>query len=271
MTLDRALLAAYLRQRAELGERQVFLDALDRVEAVQLLSGAPSPAGRTRRLPDHGRSSAGFAPAPVSAPAPASAPAPGSVKESAPTYDPVRSLRVLAEDASGCMRCGLAHTRTQVVFGDGTAAADVVVVGEAPGADEDRTGVPFVGRAGKMLDLLLESVGFPRERVYICNVIKCRPPGHRDPQPDEVAQCNPWLRRQIELIQPRVLLAVGRFAAQTLTGTDAPMARLRGRVHAYEGVPVVATYHPAYLLRSPGEVRKCWDDLQLLRRTYDGR
>ena len=169
----------------------------------------------------------------------------------------------------GCPRCRLAETRGHVVFGEGSPDADVLVVGEAPGADEDRTGVPFVGRAGRMLDLMLQAVGFPRERVYICNVLKCRPPGNRDPMPDEVESCVPYLRRQIELIQPRVLLAVGRFAAQSLTGTDAPMARLRGRVHAYEGVPVVATYHPAYLLRSPGETRKCWEDLQLLRRTFD--
>ena len=259
MSLDRVLLAAYLRQRAELGERQVFLAGLDRLEAVQLLSGARLSAVSDRLSAISNQ---------LSAPASAAAP---RVRERGPAVDPSRALKVLADDACACVRCGLAETRTQVVFGAGTAQAEVVVVGEAPGADEDRSGVPFVGKAGKLLDLLLESVGFPRERVYICNVLKCRPPGNRDPLPEEVAQCRPWLKRQIELIQPRVLLAVGRFAAQSLTGTDAPMARLRGRVHAYEGVPVIATYHPAYLLRSPGETRKCWGDLQLLRRVFDER
>jgi uracil-DNA glycosylase family 4 len=156
-----------------------------------------------------------------------------------------------------------------VVFGDGAADADVVVIGEAPGAEEDRTGRPFVGPAGKKLDLLLLSAGFPRERVFICNVLKCRPPKNRDPLADEVASCAPYLRRQIELIAPNVLLAVGKFAAQLLLDTDESMGRMRGRVRSYRGVPVVATYHPAYLLRSPTRVRDAWEDFQLLRRVHD--
>ncbi|MGH7482802.1 MAG: uracil-DNA glycosylase, partial [Longimicrobiales bacterium] len=180
-------------------------------------------------------------------------------------------LVVLEREASACTRCRLAGTRQHVVFGEGAADADVIVVGEAPGAEEDRTGRPFVGRAGKLLDLLLLSAGFPRDRVFICNVLKCRPPNNRDPLADEVSSCAPYLRRQIELIEPAVLLAVGRFAAQLLLGSDESMGRLRGRVGTYRDVPVVATYHPAYLLRSPQWVRAAWEDFQLLRRVHDER
>lgn len=275
--LDRELLVAYLRQRAELGESEVFLSGMDRREILQLLRRGPQAAVQEMaghapaQRPAQGRGALAEAVAAVEAPVAPPVPVrvPGSSPVAKPGLDPARALNVLREDATACTRCGLRHGATQVVFGDGTVAADVVVVGEAPGADEDRTGVPFVGRAGKMLDLLLESVGFPRERVYICNVLKCRPPGNRDPEPNEVHECSPWLKRQIELIRPRVLLAVGRFAAQTLTGSEAPMNRLRGRVHSHEGMPLIATYHPSYLLRTPGDVRKCWEDLQLLRRTFD--
>ena len=274
MSIDRQLLAAYLRQRGELGEREVFLAGMDRREALELLrqlrrpaSGVrlPSPPAATAAAP--AEAAHGFSPEPETAVAPAAAPVP-RIRERL-VLDPARALNVLRDDALACTRCGLRHGASQVVFGDGLATAEVVVVGEAPGADEDRTGVPFVGKAGKMLDLLLASVGFPRERVYICNVLKCRPPGNRDPEPGEVHECSPWLKRQIELIRPRVVLAVGRFAAQTLTSSDAPMNRLRGKVHTYEGIPLIATYHPSYLLRTPGDVRKCWEDLQLLRRTFD--
>lgn len=156
-----------------------------------------------------------------------------------------------------------------MVWGDGPAGAPVMVVGEAPGAEEDRTGLPFVGPAGKLLDLLLAAVGLPRERVYIGNVIKCRPPGNRDPKPDEVDACSGHLRDQIDAVEPAALLAVGRFAAQRLMGSESSLGRLRGRVGAYEGVPVIATYHPAFLLRSPEFVTTAWEDLQLLRRTVD--
>lgn len=249
MSIDRELLAAYLRQRAEHGEKQVFLAGLDRAEALALL--ARGTAGETAVRP-RGRS-----------PAPA-------VREPGVAYPAAAlALAALAEEIAACRQCAVAGACTQVVVGDGSPDAEVMVIGEAPGAEEDRTGVPFVGRAGKMLDLLLASIGFPRERVYICNVLKCRPPENRDPTPEEIAKCAPHLKKQIDIVRPRVILAVGRFSAQFLSGSEAPMARLRGRVHSYQGVPVVATYHPAYLLRSPSEVRKCWDDLQLLRRTYD--
>jgi uracil-DNA glycosylase family 4 len=179
-------------------------------------------------------------------------------------YDQLRDL------ALQCTRCGLSGTRTQVVFSDGNPEARVVVVGEAPGANEDRTGLPFVGAAGKLLDLMLASIDLSREEsVYICNVLKCRPPGNRNPQPDEIRACSPYLRRQLELVRPEALLAVGTFAAQLLTSSDAPLGKLRGEVHSYQGIPLVVTYHPAALLRNSGWVRATWDDLQLLRQVMD--
>ena len=156
------------------------------------------------------------------------------------------------------------------MFGEGNPAADVVVVGEAPGQEEDRTGRPFVGRAGKLLDLMLASAGFPRPDVYICNVLKCRPPNNRNPLPDEVTPCTTsFLHGQLEAIAPRVLLAVGKFAAQALLETDASIGSLRGQVHTYRGTPLVVTYHPAYLLRSPQMTRTAWQDYQLVRGVLD--
>jgi DNA polymerase len=157
------------------------------------------------------------------------------------------------------------------VFSDGAVDARLVVVGEAPGANEDATGLPFVGAAGKFLDLLLATVGLSREEtVYICNVLKCRPPGNRNPMPDEIEACSPFLKKQLELIRPEALLAVGSFAAQALTGNDRlSLGSLRGAVHAYEGVPLVCTYHPAALLRNPKWTRAFWEDLQLLRTLLD--
>jgi uracil-DNA glycosylase family 4 len=173
----------------------------------------------------------------------------------------------LAAEVSGCVRCGLHTTRTQTVFGVGDRRAEMLVVGEAPGAEEDRQGEPFVGRAGQLLNSMLRAMGTPRETVYIANLLKCRPPGNRDPAPEEVACCQPYLRRQIELLHPRVVLAVGRIAAQNLLATDRPIGKLRGVVHRYgpNDIPLVVTYHPAYLLRSPTEKRKAWTDLQLAR------
>jgi DNA polymerase len=172
----------------------------------------------------------------------------------------------------GCTLCGLAKTRTQTVFGVGDQSAAWMVVGEAPGADEDRQGEPFVGRAGQLLNEMLWALGLKRAEVYIANVLKCRPPGNRDPSPDEVACCEPYLKRQVALIRPRIILAVGRIAAQNLLKTDTRIGALRGRVHRYAdtGIPLVVTYHPAYLLRSPLEKRKAWDDLQLAFRIHGG-
>lgn len=167
-----------------------------------------------------------------------------------------------------CKRCPLHATRSQTVFGIGNRQADWMIIGEAPGVEEDRRGEPFVGRAGKLLDAMLRAAGFAREDVFIANVLKCRPPRNRDPQADEAAHCAPYLAHQIELVQPKLILAVGRVAAQQLLGTDEPVGRLRGRVHRLTkpDVPLVVTYHPAYLLRSPREKRKSWDDLCLARR-----
>jgi DNA polymerase len=208
------------------------------------------------------------------APVPGTTDAPPSPRAPAAyvSAEEISSLPVLAqvrEIALGCPRCGLAKTRKHVVFGEGRETADVMVVGEAPGQEEDRSGRPFVGRAGKLLDLLLLSSGFSRDDVYICNVLKCRPPQNRNPQPDEVDACSPYLVRQVELVQPRVILAFGAFAAQTLLGTDITIGKLRGRAHQYRGVPLVPTYHPAACLRHPAWVRSVWEDLQRARDVLD--
>ncbi|MFZ1643018.1 MAG: uracil-DNA glycosylase [Candidatus Contendobacter sp.] len=167
-----------------------------------------------------------------------------------------------------CTACGLCASRTQTVFGVGDHRAEWLVIGEAPGADEDRIGEPFVGRAGKLLNPMLLTVGLKREQAYVANILKCRPPENRDPTPEEAAQCRPFLNRQIALIRPRLILAVGRIAAQNLLATDTPIGKLRGQVHRFgpARIPLVVTYHPAYLLRSPREKRKAWDDLRLARR-----
>lgn len=171
----------------------------------------------------------------------------------------------LEQAVAGCTRCGLCASRTQTVFGTGDRTARLMVVGEAPGAEEDRQGLPFVGRAGQLLNAMLLSVGFAREQVYIANVLKCRPPKNRDPEPAEAEQCLPYLRRQIELVAPRALLCVGRIAAQNLLGTSASLGSLRGQVLRLGATPVVVTYHPAYLLRTPAHKRRAWDDLRLAR------
>jgi DNA polymerase len=198
------------------------------------------------------------------------APAPSTV--TAPVAPGAESAdwESLAAAVRGCRLCGLCETRTQTVFGVGNRAARLMVIGEAPGAEEDRQGEPFVGRAGLLLNAMLRAAGFERGEVFIANVLKCRPPHNRDPSDEEAGRCLPYLRRQIELVGPAAILCVGRIAAQRLLGTDAPLGRLRGRVHDLEGVPVVVTYHPAYLLRSPGEKRKSWEDLKLALKVLGG-
>jgi len=177
----------------------------------------------------------------------------------------------LKAKVSGCTDCKLRAGCTQTVFGVGDEKADWLLVGEAPGAEEDRLGEPFVGQAGRLLDNMLATVDLERGRnVYIANVLKCRPPGNRNPEPDEVAKCSPHLLRQIGLIQPKLILAMGRFAAQTLLGTDASIASLRGRTHQYAGVPLIVTYHPAYLLRNLPDKSKAWADLVFARKTMAG-
>lgn len=236
-------LARYLRQRLEISSSPLFLDGMTRAEAMDLAAGS-GHASKTRGGPSD---STGGDSSPGNGALPAS-------------YGELR------EEALSCRKCSLAETRTQVVFSDGNPKAQLMVVGEAPGAREDKTGKAFVGPAGKFLDLLLASIGLSREdSVYICNVLKCRPPGNRNPLPKEIEACTPYLRRQIELISPRAILAVGSFAAQFLTGQDSALGKIRGEVYNYQGVPVVVTYHPAALLRNSGYTRPTWDDLQLLR------
>ncbi len=172
----------------------------------------------------------------------------------------------LRECVAGCTRCGLSQSRTNTVFGVGNPEADWMIIGEAPGAEEDRQGEPFVGRAGRLLDQMLHAIGQSRETVFIANILKCRPPNNRDPKVDEAAACRGYLERQIELIRPKIILAVGRVAAQNLLASDDPVGRMRGRPHDLGGIPLVVTYHPAYLLRSPSQKRKAWSDLCLARR-----
>ena len=176
-------------------------------------------------------------------------------------------LTALAREADGCERCELHRTRGKVVFGSGSPAVSWLFVGEAPGAEEDKQGLPFVGRAGALLGAMLSSIGLSREDVYITNVLKCRPPNNRDPFGQEVRECSPFLRRQIDLVQPGIIVAMGRFAAQVLLDSDQSLGQLRGRPHHFgeTEVPLIVTYHPAYLLRSPTAKSKTWEDLLLAR------
>ncbi|HEX3915585.1 MAG TPA: uracil-DNA glycosylase [Steroidobacteraceae bacterium] len=195
-----------------------------------------------------------------------SAPAPdpltsGTERESGLDWPQLRAC------VAACTRCGLSSTRTQTVFGVGNMQADWLIVGEAPGADEDRKGEPFVGRAGQLLNSMLRAIGLTREQVYIANVLKCRPPGNRDPAPNEAAECLPYLERQIALLKPKIMLAVGRIAAQNLLHTEKTLGSLRQQVHRFGvlQVPLIVTYHPGYLLRTPTDKRKAWEDLKFAR------
>jgi len=179
------------------------------------------------------------------------------------------SLEALAAAVDACRKCPLGHTRLHSVPGEGDARARLACVGEAPGATEDETGRPFVGRAGKLLEDILRSIKLTREEVFICNVLKCRPPENRTPEPLEVAACSPYLHRQLELIRPKVILALGKPAATTLLATNASLGDLRGKIHRYRGIPLVVTYHPAALLRNPHWKGATWDDVRIARRLLD--
>ncbi|MFM0637460.1 uracil-DNA glycosylase family protein [Paraburkholderia metrosideri] len=197
--------------------------------------------------------------------------APAEARREAPEPSSIQTLDwdALSEQVAACERCRLCEKRTNTVFGVGDRNADWMLIGEAPGENEDRLGEPFVGQAGKLLDNMLRSLMLARDsNVYIANVIKCRPPGNRNPEPDEVARCEPYLQRQVALVKPKLIVALGRFAAQSLLRTEASISSLRGRVHEYEGVPVIVTYHPAYLLRSLPDKAKAWADLCLARDTW---
>ena len=249
-------------------------------------SGVPAPDAPARRVVDGDRTLAPAASADAMPPmddappvgeddfawfdaAPPGEPMPAA--EPRPAGTPVAMLDwdALAARVRDCTHCRLCEKRTNTVFGVGDREADWMLIGEAPGENEDKQGEPFVGQAGKLLDNMLQSLALKRgDNVYIANVIKCRPPGNRNPEPDEVASCEPYLQRQVALVKPKLIVALGRFAAQTLLKTDASIASLRGRVHAYEGVPVIVTYHPAYLLRSLQDKSKAWADLCLARDTF---
>lgn len=190
---------------------------------------------------------------------------------SAPITEPQDELAALANEVSTCTKCRLCEGRTQTVFADGSSRSGLVFVGEAPGENEDREGIPFVGRAGKLLtDIITGGMKMQRSDVYICNVIKCRPPNNRDPRPDEKAACEPYLIRQLELIRPKVICALGRHAANSLLKNDEPTGKLRGSWHFYQGIPLRVTYHPAYLLRSPSEKAKTWADIQEVMKVLNG-
>ncbi len=194
--------------------------------------------------------------------------APGQAED--PIADDGNALEIFRQQICDCSKCSLCSTRQNFVFGAGNPAAGIMFVGEAPGADEDRQGEPFVGAAGQLLNKIISAMDLRREDVYICNILKCRPPNNRDPQPDEIEQCEPYLKRQIELIQPKVICTLGRFAAQTLLRSSDSMGHMRGQSHQYEGIPLVATYHPAALLRNAQWKRPTWVDMKRVRQIYDG-
>lgn len=272
------------RQQAMLREMGVTLWLPPQTDAMPLPEAAmpePVPSEVTAPVPAQAPV-ASPAPAPVRMSRPVAAPAEAN-SPSAPRPLAARPSGVAAMDwpalreaVAGCEACGLCRSRRNTVFGVGHAQAQWMIIGEAPGEQEDRQGEPFVGKAGQLLDNMLRAVGLtrdeavPEQQVYIANVLKCRPPMNRNPEPQEVAQCEPFLKRQVELVAPKLILAMGRFAVQSILQTGEPIGRLRGRMHAYQGVPVVVTYHPAYLLRNPADKARSWDDLCLAREVLRG-
>jgi len=196
-------------------------------------------------------------------------PAPATPPITTEPWGAAASLDDLDKQICTCMKCQLGATRTKFVFGVGNPKATFMLIGEAPGADEDAQGEPFVGRAGQLLNKILEAIQFKREDVYICNILKCRPPGNRKPLPEEVEQCIPYLQKQVELVKPKVILCLGLTAAENLLGTTESLGRLRGRVLTYRGIPLMVTYHPAALLRNPNWKRPAWEDVQAIRKLHD--
>lgn len=235
---------------------------------------APSAASPAAASPVPARSAR---PAPSKANPPAPAPAgnaarrtwgpPPAAEGRAETW--AAQLQAVGKEAGGCRQCQLCESRTNVVFGVGAATVPLVFVGEAPGADEDRQGVPFVGRAGQLLTKIIAAIGLSRDDVYICNVLKCRPPGNRNPAPEEIQSCTPFLERQLEILRPKCICTLGLFASQYLLESTQSMGRLRGKVHDRRGIPVVPTYHPAALLRNPDLKAMVWEDVQILRELLD--
>ena len=189
----------------------------------------------------------------------------GPVAPSEPLIEISVTLDDIREDLGDCSRCKLSESRTSIVFGSGNPDASLMFIGEAPGSEEDRQGLPFVGRAGQLLTKIIESIGLQRDDVYICNVLKCRPPKNRNPEPDEVETCSPFLRRQLAAVRPQIVCCLGTFAAQTMLGMKVPISKLRGQFHDIEGIRFIATFHPAYLLRNPGKKREVWEDMKQIR------
>jgi DNA polymerase len=211
------------------------------------------------------------APPPAAVARPVAAPAvtkPVGPPPSATLTTPFATLDEVRTELGDCKRCKLCSGRKQLVFGVGNPRAELVFVGEGPGEEEDKQGIPFVGAAGQLLTKMIEAMKFKRDEVYICNVVKCRPPGNRNPEPDEIAACEPFLKAQLAVLKPKVIVALGKFAAQTLLRVDTPITRLRGQWRSYEGIELMPTYHPAYLLRQPDEKKKAWMDLQDVMRKF---
>ena len=246
--MDRDQLEEHLRFAAELGVAGVSRDPAWRMRGIAIVGAEPGPPV------SEGRAGSALAEAPR-------APAPVAFSKNA-----AEALTAIRADIGDCTRCKL-HTlgRRQIVFGVGNPDADLMFVGEAPGADEDVQGEPFVGRAGQLLTKIIAAIGLKREDVYIANVIKCRPPQNRNPEPDEVDTCEPFLFRQIDAIKPKVVVALGSFAARALLRTQDPISRLRGRVYEYRGAKLIPTFHPAYLLRNPSSKKEVWEDMKLVR------
>jgi DNA polymerase len=302
----KGLLRRYLEQRRELGESELVLDGLHVEDVMRLLgaTGKSPSAPQARRsireiaptAAQDWRASLRDAGVNVDAPTPASETFMEAPIESLPpreiiaddmafkkgivvgtteaelipsAIEKLASLDEIAEKVRKCTRCPLYATATNAVPGEGDPKADLVCVGEAPGAKEDETGRPFVGQAGQLLTKILAAIDLTREQVFICNVLKHRPPGNRNPLPEEVEACSPYLIRQLELIKPKVIVAFGTFAAQTLLQTKTPLGQLRGLVHRYHGIPLIVTYHPAALLRNPAWKRPTWQDVKLARRILD--
>jgi DNA polymerase len=284
----REKLRIYLEQRRDLGESELLLDSMSVEEALRAIgafgkgtSPPASPRDQTGNPAGDWRSvlaqtsSAPSVPVPQPRPqAPPSAPAGITVAgEPEELFDSdimrLSSLKTIAKAVEACTRCPLYKTANLGVPGEGAAKARLVCVGEAPGANEDETGRPFVGQAGQLLTKILAAVDLTREEVFITNVVKHRPPGNRNPTPGEIEACSPYLVRQLELIKPKVIVAFGTFAAQTLLNTRTPIGKLRGEVHRYHGIPLVVTYHPAALLRNPSWKRPTWEDVKLARRILD--
>ena len=261
------------------GDLRAWLEYAQETGADYLPWEPPKPrhaagAAPTQRAPSPPPQSAPPAPRTPKAPAP-----PRPPQSRARTQPGVRgpthasqgaALDAIRAELGPCTRCGLHEGRRNIVFGVGNPSAELVIVGEAPGRDEDLTGEPFVGRSGQLLTRMLQAIGIPREEAYICNVLKCRPPKNRDPEAHEIATCSPFMTRQIEAIGPKVIMTSGRFASQTLLGLELSMGRMRGTLRSFQGVPVVPMYHPAYLLRNPAAKREAYEDLLVIKSLLRG-